>query len=328
MRPEGGRDRRPTRFPHMSVASADLAHPSAAASGIGAAALAFVLFTVMDTVIKWMSAGYPLHQIILTNALFALVPVSIFAVRSGGLVALATRRPWLHVARGGLAICGAYGSFFAYSRMPLADAYAILFASPLFITALSALILKEPVGWRRWTAVAVGFAGVLVMLRPGAGVIGLGALGALVGAFSYSVGVMLVRWAGQRETAVAFVFYANLMLALGGAALLPAGFVLPDPAELALMALSGLLNGTAMMLIVFAFRQTPAAVIAPFQYTQMIWGVLLGYLVWGDVPDAALLVGGGIVVASGLYILRRETVRRVPTVTPAAATPVEQRASA
>src|SRR3546814_734003 len=160
----------------MSVASADLARRPAAALGIGAAALAFALYTTMDTTIKWMSAGYPLHQIVLANSLFALVPVLVAVGRSGRWSALRTRRLGLHLLRGAISIFGAYGAFFAYSRMPLADAYAILFASPLFITAFSALILKEDVGWRRWTAVAVGFVGVLVMLRPGAGVVGLGAL--------------------------------------------------------------------------------------------------------------------------------------------------------
>src|SRR3546814_3614893 len=128
--------------------------------------------------------------------------------------------------------------------MPLADAYAILFASPLFITAFSALILKEDVGWRRWTAVAVGFVGVLVMLRPGAGVVGLGALGALAGSFSYSAGVLLVRWMGRQESALAFVFYTNLMIALRGAVLLRPVFTMPGPADLVLMAFAGLLHGT------------------------------------------------------------------------------------
>lgn len=306
----------------MSVAAVLPVRPSAAALGIAAAFVAFALFTMMDTTVKWMSAGYPLHQIVMTNALVALVPVLALVARAGTWRGLATRRPLLHLVRGVIGVGGAYGAFFAYSRMPLADAYAILFASPLFITALSAIVLKEPVGWRRWTAVAVGFVGVLVMLRPGAGVVGLGALGALVGAFSFSTGVLLVRWAGQRESALAFVFYTNVVIALGGASLLPTGFVMPSLPDLALMTVAGLLNGTAMLLVVAAFRWAPAAVVAPFQYTQMLWGVLLGYLVWGDVPDRALLVGGGIVIASGLYILHRETLRRVRPTAPATATPV------
>ncbi|HET8728542.1 MAG TPA: DMT family transporter [Alphaproteobacteria bacterium] len=308
----------------MSVVSVDLARPNAVAMGIGAAALAFALFTMMDTTIKWMSAGYPLHQIILTNALFALVPVLAAVGRTGSWAAFRTRRLGLHLLRGTIAIGGAYGGFFAFSRMPMADTYAILFASPLFITALSALVLKEDVGWRRWTAVLIGFAGVIVMLRPGAGVIGLGALGALAGSFSYSAGVLLVRLMGRQESAVSFVLYTNLMIALGGAALLPTGFVVPGAGDFALMAFAGLLNGTAMLLVVSAFRWAPAAVVAPFQYTQMIWGVLFGYLVWGDLPDLPLFVGGGIVVASGLYILHRETVRRVPRTAPAAATPIQE----
>jgi drug/metabolite transporter (DMT)-like permease len=305
--------------------SAPAAAPDRAATraGIAFAALGFALFSVMDGLVKWLSADYPVPQLIFFNAVFSLVPVAIVtAAGGGGLRRLRTRRLHWHLLRGGFALLGTGGCFYAFSRMPLADAYAIIFAAPLLVTALSVPILGEPVGWRRWTAVAVGFAGVLVMLRPGAGVVGLGALGALVGSLSFSSGVLLVRWAGRRESALAFVFYTNLVIALGGASLLPTGFVAPTLPDLGLMTVAGLLNGTAMLLVVSAFRWAPAAVVAPFQYTQMLWGVLLGYLVWGDVPDRALLLGGGIVIASGLYILHRETLRRVPAVAPAAATPV------
>lgn len=302
------------------LAAAALPRAPSIGVGIATAAIAFALFTTMDTVVKWLSAGYPLHQIILFNSSFALLPVLLVAHHQGGLATLGTKRPLLHLARGLISIAGAFGAFYAYSRMPLADAYAILFASPLFITALSVPFLKEQVGWRRWLAVLVGFAGILIMLRPGSGVLSLGALGAIVGSMSYSCGVLLVRWAGRTESAVSFAFHTHGTIMLAGLALTPLGFVMPTAGDLTLFALAGLINGFATVMVTSAFRLAPAAVIAPFQYSQMLWGVLFGYVIWRDVPDVTILIGGAVVIASGLYILHRETVRSVPAVAPAAGT--------
>jgi drug/metabolite transporter (DMT)-like permease len=140
-----------------------------AASGIGLGALAFGLFSIMDALIKWLSATYPVPQLVVFNALFALIPIAVLIVRRGGLLQLRTRRLGLHLLRGALGMLGSFLAFFAYSRLPLADAYAIIFATPLLITALSVPILGEAVGWRRWSAVVVGFVGVLINAAAGRG---------------------------------------------------------------------------------------------------------------------------------------------------------------
>src|SRR5688572_9547412 len=175
-------------MPAASAAPAVAASGSSAVTaGIGLAAVAFFMFTGMDAMVKWLSGRYPLHQVVFFNSLFSLIPVALMTARAGGLGRLRTRRPWLHLLRGILALLGTLGGFYAYTQMPLADAYAIIFIGPLLITALSVPLLGEPVGWRRWAAVGVGFAGVLVMLRPGTGVMGAGAVGALVGATCYAL---------------------------------------------------------------------------------------------------------------------------------------------
>jgi drug/metabolite transporter (DMT)-like permease len=278
-----------------------------AASGIGLGALAFGLFSVMDALIKWLSATYPVPQLVVFNALFALIPVALMAMSRGGLSQLRTRRLGLHLLRGTLGTLGGLLAFYAFSRLPLADAYAIIFATPLLITALSVPILGEAVGWRRWCAVLVGFAGVLVMLRPGIAPVGPGSLAALGAACASACAILLVRKLSMTETTASIAFYSNLTAVTLMAATFSPSFVAPSLHDLLLMALSGLFGGSALLILIAAYRRTPAALVAPFQYTQMLWAIVLGVLFWGDLPEAAMLLGASIVAASGLFILYRET---------------------
>ena len=278
-----------------------------ATAGIGFGALAFALFSVMDALVKWLSASYPVPQILVCNALFALVPVGVLVARRGGLPQLRTRRLGLHLLRGLLGTTGGLLAFYAFSRLPLADSYAIIFATPLLITALSVPILGEAVGWRRWSAVLVGFVGILVMLRPGIAPIGPGSLAALGAACASACAILLVRKLSVTETTTSIAFYSNLTaVVLTGIAFSPT-FVLPSLFDLMLMAASGLIGGTALLVLIAGYRRSPAALVAPFQYSQMLWAIVLGALVWGDLPEPAMLLGAAIVAGSGLFILYRET---------------------
>lgn len=278
-----------------------------AASGLGLGALAFGLFSIMDALIKWLSASYPVPQLLVCNALFALLPVGVMVIRRGGLPQLRTRRLGLHVLRGLLGTAGGFLAFYAFSQLPLADAYAIIFATPLLITALSVPILGEAVGWRRWCAVAVGFLGVLVMLRPGVAPIGAGSLAALGAACASACAILLVRKLSYTETTTSIAFYSNLVAVLLIGAAFGSTFVMPNTLDLTLMAASGLIGGSALLVLIAAYRRTPAALVAPFQYTQMLWAVALGALIWSDMPEPVMLIGASIVAASGLFILYRET---------------------
>lgn len=276
--------------------------------GIALAFVAFALYSGMDVTAKLLARTYPIAQILALNSLFALGPILLYAALSGGIYNnLRSRRPIYHVIRSGCGLCSSFLIFWAYSRMPIADAYALAFTAPLMITALGVPILGEAVGWRRWSAIGVGFIGVLIMLRPGSGLINIGSVGVLVSALFYSVGILVTRKARSTETSVSFAFYASASIALVFGATLPWIGRMPSLPDLGLSLLGGTLCGVAFVCLLSAFRKVPAAVAAPFQYSQIIWGVMFGYLVFGDVPDETLFVGLAVVIGSGLFILYRET---------------------
>ena len=280
-------------------------------AGIALYNLSFVFLVAMDIVIKLLAADYPLGQLVMARCVFGLLPILLVVLVSGrGTAALRPRRPGRLVLRG-LVHAGALGSFFyALGRLPLADAYALAFTAPLFVTALSMPILREPVGVRRWAAVAIGFVGILVMLRPGSAGIALPADGiaaAIFGAFCFALMSVMTRKLARDETNEAIVLVSTLTVGGLAALTLPFGFVAPvDAVDALALAAVGLLGGTGFLLMTQAFRQAPVAVLAPFEYTTMIYAVVFGFLIWGDVPDAPLFAGAAIVIGCGLYILHRE----------------------
>ncbi|HYD98906.1 MAG TPA: DMT family transporter [Alphaproteobacteria bacterium] len=302
---------------------------TSAARGIGLALLAFALLSSMDAVIKTLGSGYSVAQIAFSNGLFSLVPTAVLAAMTGGWATLRTRRPGLQALRGVFAVMSGMCAFAAIGVMPLADAYAIFFAAPLIATALSPL-LGESVGPRRWAAVIVGFGGVMVMLRPGAGLLAGGALAAMGTAVFWAGTVLTMRRLAADETSAATSLYGNLVAMAVCAALMaggalfgapagsPFGFAMPDAGDALLMVLSGLLGGCGIVCVALAVQAAPSAVVAPFQYTQMIWGVFYGAVLFGNLPDGWTLAGAAIVALSGLYILHRETRRGAEPVVAAA----------
>lgn len=266
-------------------------------------------FVGMDSCVKLLAGRLPVLQTTFLIALIAPLPSLLWSLRHGGLGRLATRRPALQLARGLLMLLGTLGFFLAVSHMPLADAYALMFTMPLMITGLSRPLLGERVDPARWVAIVVGLAGVLIMLRPGGGLLGAYAFAALGGALCYALVNLIVRRAGAGETAEAFVVWGNLTMAAGAALVQPWLWTTPALADLPILLLGGVLGGLAFLLVALAFQKAPAAVAAPFQYTQMIWGVLLGLVLFGDRPDPFVVLGGAVVIAAGLVILQRETGR-------------------
>ena len=275
--------------------------------GIAFVALAYVLFSVSDAAVKWVIGGYPTVEVMFFAALFSLLPMVTATVARGGLATLATRRLPLHLTRGALALAGSLSGYYALGHMPLADFYAAVFTAPLFITALSAAIAQERVDRPRWLAVGFGFLGILVMVRPGSGTAGLATAAALSGAFFYALSVLLVRRMSNTESTAAFAVYGTLVSIGCTGAALPFVLVSPTGVHLSLFALAGVTMGCALLLVFGAFRRAPAAVLAPFQYSQMVWGVLFGLLLFNEHPDHMVALGSLMVIASGLYILHRET---------------------
>ena len=268
---------------------------------------AVACFVVMDALIKWLSVKFPTFQVVFFRSLFALLPIALLVIQQGGMARLRTGRPWMHALRCVIGLGSMVCFFHAFRTMPLADVIAIGFAAPLFVTALSVPLLKEKVGIRRWSAVIVGFVGVLVMVRPGADVLEVGAGVAILGTVLYSVAMILMRDLGKTDTTAAITFYFTMSGTLVAGAVVPFVWVQPEGTDWLLLILVGLVGGVAQLLMTQAFRLTPVAVVAPFDYSAMLWGSVLGYVIWGEVPDALVWTGAAIVAASGLYIVHRET---------------------
>jgi len=269
---------------------------------------AMVCMAALSALVKWCGQrGIPVFQIIFFRNVFAFLPLGLYIWRTSGFSVLYTNRPLGHLSRSTVGLIGMTCGFAAVQRLPLTAATAFSFASPLFMTALAALILREKVGIHRWAAVAVGFIGVLIMVRPAPGQINLiGTALALTGAAGAAGAMIAVREIGRTERGPTIVFYFTLAGATLGAVSLPFVWVTPNPATLALLVLAGLIGGVGQMLLTEALRVAPVGVVAPFDYTQLIWASLIGFTVWGELPHLATLIGAAIVAASGVYILYRE----------------------
>jgi drug/metabolite transporter (DMT)-like permease len=228
----------------------------------------------------------------------------------------AAPRPWLQIGRVTLSTLEVAMFFWSVSYLPLADTVTFYLAGPIYVTALSVLLLGERVGWRRWTAVLVGFGGVLLALRPSAATLTLPALIALTGSIFFAF--LMIATRSLRET-------SNTVLVAGqitgtlifGALWAPFDWMTPTVPDFLLMSAFGVLSIVALACVNYSLKVAPASVVAPYQYTFILWAIGLGYLVFGDVPDALLLAGAAIIVAAGLYIFWREQMRaREPAVPP------------
>ena len=277
--------------------------------GVIAMLIAVGLFSVMDAGLKLLTPHYPALQIACLRGLASLPLVLIWALMTVGGAALFRVRWSLHLLRGVLSVL-MMGSFaYALRTLPLSTAYAIFFVAPLIITVLSVPFLKEKVGPRRWTAIAVGFVGVIVILRPsGEGMASLAGLAVLVAATGYSISAITVRVLARTDSTQAMVFWMVTLLAIGAGALAAPGWVRIEAEHFWLIAGVGLSGALAQYAITEAFRLTEASLVAPLEYTALAWGVVLDVALWGVLPDAITWVGAGIIVLSGLYLLRRERV--------------------
>jgi drug/metabolite transporter (DMT)-like permease len=281
-------------------------HIHAPLKGIACGIVAMSLFPAQDAIVKWLSSDYSVFQLLFMRSIFVFIPVAILVMRSGGPRVLRTKQPAMLILRAAFSFGAWSVYFFAISQIPLADAMALVFSAPLIITALSVPFLGEAVGLRRWVAVGVGFLGVLIMIEPGSGTLQGVALLPLVSAAFYSVSMLLTRILTRREASVTMLFYSTLtILVLSGVAQ-PFVWVTPDWPDLGLMALMGLLTGCAQFLATQAYRFAAPAVVAPFDYTSLVWATLYGYLLFGDLPRSAVIIGAAVVIGSGLFILYRE----------------------
>jgi drug/metabolite transporter (DMT)-like permease len=278
--------------------------------GIGCMVLSLFTFTVSDAVTKWLTQTYPIGELIFVRSFFIILPVLMVVWYQNDWGSLRTVNRRMQFLRAFLVVLSTVLIVTSLKLLPLADYVAFLHAAPLIITALAWPLLREHVGWHRWAAVIFGFVGILIMTRPAPGIFQIAALVPIAAACSTAIRDIVTRRMSETESTNAMMVWPVIGLVVASAPFAPAGWVTPDLADFTLMALSGFLVGISHYLLIEAYRFAEVTLVAPFKYSSLVWAVLLGYMVWGQLPDVWIATGATIVIASGLYILHRETMRR------------------
>jgi drug/metabolite transporter (DMT)-like permease len=268
---------------------------------------ATVMFSGSSAISKWLVATYPLGEVLWTRSAVGLLAVAAFVLPRLGLKVFRTKKLSAHVIRSISQSCSQSFILIAFSLMPLASAVAINFSAPLFATIVSALLLRETVGFARWGALLVGFLGVLLVVQPGAETFQIGSLFALGNAILYGSVTAGVRGMTSTESTETLTMYQLAFLSLAFALLLPFGFKIPDWTNGGVMVLNGAGNALGQYWWTRALHLAPTSAVAPFNYFSLIWAMILGFIVWGDMPTLHLLAGSAVVVGSGLFLLWYET---------------------
>jgi len=264
------------------------------------------IFAFTDALSKVLTGLYPPGQIMCFRAVFVLIAIAVMVRMRGGLASVRIHNWRAQVLRG-LMVAGTSLTFIiALKDAPLADLTALLFVSPLMLTALAPYFLGEKVGWRRRSAVVVGFTGVLLIVRPSGDIPLFALLLGLAVPVLLSFSDLLTRHLAKTDTANAMMVFSNCVMAGVGIALLPLGWVTPDWYGLLIFAVAGTLQGIAQYLLIYAFILGETVVIAPFRYVMLVWASIYGFLIFGTIPRTETFVGAAIVIASGLYIFHRE----------------------
>jgi drug/metabolite transporter (DMT)-like permease len=265
-------------------------------------------FSLLDTTVKWLTQSYSIVQIVWFRYTVALLLGLAYAWPRTRSRVFRTRHPWLQVSRGALLLACSITAVIALRYLPLVDVMAVIFSSPLLTCALSVPLLGEKVGWRRWTAIAVGFVGVLIILRPGFADIHWAVLSALASAAFGALYNIVTRKVAAHDSPNVSLVYVNLV----GSALISPGLAFvwetPHGWDWALLMLAGLFGGIGHLCLIHAFTHAPASSLTPFSYTQILWTSLMGYIVFSEVPSLWTFAGAAVLIACGLYLLHRERI--------------------
>lgn len=277
--------------------------------GVLCMVLAVAAFSLMDASMKILAPHYPPMQVAALRGVTSLPLVIVWALLDGGPAQLFRIRWPLHLLRGVLSVVMLVAFVYGLRHLPLAETYSLFFVAPLLITVLAVPILGEHVGWRRWAAIVVGLSGTVIVLRPtGSGMFSLGGLAVLVSAAGYALSAITVRMLGRTDSTQSMVVWMLAMLSVFSLTLAWPDWIAIDPVHwkpLAVLALTGAIGQYG---VTEAFRRAPASVVAPLEYTALVWGLALDWFLWGTLPDAWMLTGAGVIVLCGLYLLRRERV--------------------
>lgn len=264
-----------------------------------------LLFALNDVLGKWLVSTYSVGQLLLIRSAAALIVLAPFLWRAGWRPLIKVERPGMQLTRVLLSSAEVYAFYFAVIYLPLADAMTYWLASPIYVAALSPLLLGERVGWRRWTAICVGFCGVLIALEPSAATLTAPALISILGSLAFTF--MMISGRALRGTPdVTLVFWQMAGAGLLGLVTAPFGWVTPTALDLSLLLLLGVVAMVAHVCVNRALKLADAATVVPFQYTLLFWAVVFGWSVFGDVPRANMLIGAAVIVSAGLFIFFRE----------------------
>jgi drug/metabolite transporter (DMT)-like permease len=275
--------------------------------GISAMLISIVLFSAMDSIVKWLGGSYPTHQIMFFRCAVAMVPIVVIITMRGGISLLRIQEPFLLSLRCLLGITAMGFAFYAFSLMRLADGLAILHTTPLFMTVLSIMFLKERVGLHRWAAVMAGFIGMTIVVRPGNSMFESGSFYMLLAAFCISCTTILIRHLSIRSDPVNLTFYFTMSgVLISSIAIFFLGWQAPEGRDWAFFIAVGFLGGMAQYLMNVSYRQAQISMVAPLKYLSIGFGGMIAYFVWSELPDLQSLVGISIIIACGLYTLHRE----------------------
>ncbi len=265
------------------------------------------VFTCTSALSKWLIETYPIGEVLFSRVFIPLIGLAIIILPRTGLAVFRTTRLKGHLLRGASQSCSQTFLMIAFSLMPLASAVAINFSAPIFATLASIILLRKSVGIARWSAILVGFFGVLIVTSPGTDTFTIGALFALANAVMYGTVTAGVRGLTATESTPTLTLYQMLIMSAAFSLMLPFGFVVPTWTDAGWLVLNGIGNGVAQYWWTRALHLAPTSAVAPFQYFSLIWAMMLGFAIWGDVPTVSLLIGGAIVAGSGLFLLWRES---------------------
>ena len=276
-------------------------------TGIGLMCATVVVFACLDATAKYLGTQMPVLQVVGVRCAMAFLVGFLFSNPFSRPGLLKTGRPWLQLWRSSMLLGSTLFNFMAFRYLQLDEAMAILFSTPFLIAIFAGPMLGEWVGWRRWTAILVGFSGVLLVVRPGMGGMQWAALLSFASAICYGFYNILTRMLSRTDSSETTLFYANLFGCLVMAPVLPFVWVTPPNwLDVWLMLATGIFGAGGHFLLILAHRRAPASVLSPFIYTQIVWASMFGYLVFGNVPSHWTVAGAVVVIASGLYLLNRE----------------------
>jgi len=267
------------------------------------------LFAVVDVALKVLVQWYPPMQVSFLRAATSLPVVLLPLLFNRRWRELRTSRPGFHLLRGLLGVASLLAYVQALRYLSLSNMYAIFLSAPLMVAALSVVLLKERVDWHRWLGIGAGLLGVLIILRPGAGAIGLGGLAALTAALCYALIAISMRALGRTDTTASMVWWYLVAMAIVTGVLAAPGWVALDFGHAFWIVLLGVVGAAAQHTLTEAFRYAPASAVAPFEYTSLLWGVGFDLVLWGVLPSSLVLAGGAVVIGGGLYVIHCE--RRV-----------------